>query len=74
VVAALTGMDARKVFRAALIAFGAAATALGIWWTLQGTGLVPVGFMANHMPWAWRGLALTAMGIALAVIGVRSKA
>jgi hypothetical protein len=38
------------------------ATLLGFWWILQGTGLAPVGFMANQMPWAYRGAALVIVG------------
>ena len=35
---------------------------LGVWWILQGTGIVPVGFMANQMPWAYRGIGLAVVG------------
>ncbi len=38
---------------------------LGLWWIMQGTGLAPVGFMANQMPWAYRGLGLIVVGGAL---------
>jgi hypothetical protein len=31
---------------------------LGAWWVAQGTGLAPIGFMANNMTWAYRGAAL----------------
>jgi hypothetical protein len=41
---------------------GILAMLLGVWWILQGTGLAPVGFMANQMPWAYRGVALVILG------------
>ena len=28
---------------------------IGVWWVAQGTGLAPIGFMANNMDWAYRG-------------------
>ena len=31
---------------------------LGTFWVLQGTGIVPMGFMANDIAWAYRGAAL----------------
>jgi hypothetical protein len=39
------------------------AMALGVWWILQGTGIVPVGFMANNMDWTYRGIALVVVGL-----------
>ncbi|MES1993449.1 MAG: hypothetical protein V4457_07645 [Pseudomonadota bacterium] len=48
----------RAVFRST----GILAMLLGFWWILQGTGLAPVGFMANQMPWAYRGVALVILG------------
>lgn len=51
----------RTVFRTTAIL----AMLLGIWWILQGTGLAPVGFMANQMPWAYRGIALVVVGSAV---------
>lgn len=38
---------------------------LGFWWILQGTGLAPVGFMANQMVWAYRGMVLIILGGAI---------
>ena len=35
---------------------------LGAWWVAQGTGLAPIGFMANNMDWAYRGGALFVVG------------
>jgi len=48
------------------------AMALGVWWILQGTGVVPVGFMANQMPWAYRGAGLVVVGL-LAFIFARRQ-
>ena len=48
------------------------AMALGVWWILQGTGVVPVGFMANQMPWAYRGAGLAVVGL-LAFIFARRQ-
>ncbi len=31
---------------------------IGTVWVTQGTGLVPLGFMANDITWAYRGAAL----------------
>ena len=36
---------------------------LGAWWIAQGTGLAPIGFMANNMDWAYRGAALFVVGL-----------
>jgi hypothetical protein len=57
--------------RAFLLTIGVLAILLGVWWTLQGTGVVPVGFMANHMQWAWRGMGLAAGGVIAAIISRR---
>ena len=45
-----------------LLIVGVLCALLGIWWILQGTGVAPVGFMANQMPWAYRGMGLAAFG------------
>ena len=37
---------------------GLLAMLLGTFWVLQGTGIVPMGFMANDITWAYRGAAL----------------
>ncbi|MBV9043538.1 MAG: hypothetical protein JO348_00290 [Alphaproteobacteria bacterium] len=57
--------------RALLLAVGILAVLLGAWWICQGTGLVPVGFMANQMQWAYRGIGLVVGGIIVAVISRR---
>ena len=51
--------------RAVIRIIGILALLLGIWWILQGTGLAPVGFMANQMPWAYRGMGLVVTGAVL---------
>lgn len=58
-------------FRTFLLAIGILSVLLGVWWVLQGTGAVPIGFMANHMQWAWRGAALAVFGLVLAVVARR---
>lgn len=52
--------------KALLLAVGILAVLLGVWWICQGTGLVPIGFMANQMIWAYRGAGLIAIGAVLA--------
>jgi hypothetical protein len=47
------------------------AMALGVWWILQGTGVVPIGFMANNMDWAYRGAGLAAIGLVAFVFARR---
>jgi hypothetical protein len=49
----------------ALFVLGILCALLGTWWILQGTGIAPVGFMANQMPWAYRGMGLAAVGVGL---------
>lgn len=44
---------------------------LGIWWILQGTGIVPVGFMARQMQWALFGLIALIAGFGLLVFANR---
>ena len=38
---------------------------LGAFFVLQGTGIVPVGFMANHIQYAYEGAVLIVIGAAL---------
>jgi hypothetical protein len=49
-----------------------AAMLLGAWWIAQGTGIAPIGFMANNMEWAYRGAALFAVGL-LAFVYARRR-
>ena len=54
------------ILKTILLVVGVLAVLLGVWWICQGTGLVPIGFMANQMMWAYRGMALVAIGLAVA--------
>ena len=55
----------------ALLIAGLLATLLGVWWICQGTGLVPIGFMANHMTWAYRGMGLVTGGLLIVFVSRR---
>lgn len=57
----------RGIPKVGVLVIGILAALLGIWWVCQGTGLVPVGFMANNMQWAYRGLVLIVFGAGMAV-------
>src|ERR1700681_1887074 len=62
------GAIMKGFLRTLLLTIGVLATLLGVWWICQGTGLVPIGFMANHMTWAYRGMGLVAGGIVIAIL------
>jgi hypothetical protein len=51
-----------RIMKRLLAVIGVSMVLLGVWWILQGTGVVPVGFMANQMPWAYRGIGLAVVG------------
>lgn len=40
---------------------------IGIFWVLQGTGIVPIGFMAHQGQWAIIGLVLGIVGVGILV-------
>ena len=40
-----------------------AAMFVGVWWLLQGTGVAPLGIMANHLTWAFRGAVVFLLGL-----------
>ena len=42
-------------------------TLIGIFWILQGTGVVPLGFMTHQAQWAIIGLVVGIAGVALLV-------
>lgn len=44
---------------------------LGLWWIAQGTGLAPIGSMANNMEWAYRGAALFIAGLIGVIVSRR---
>ncbi len=46
---------------------GAVLVLIGVWWILQGTNIVPVGFMAGHMQYALLGIVTAIVGAALIV-------
>jgi hypothetical protein len=60
-----------KVLRVVVLVIGLLAILLGGWWVLQGTGIVPVGFMARHMEWAYRGVGLAVVGVTAVFISRR---
>lgn len=52
----------------ALLVLGVLLLLTGLLWAGQGTGLIAwpaSSFMIDQRPWAWRGAALTVVGIAL---------
>ncbi len=51
-----------RALRVVVMVVGILLLLLGTWWILQGTGIAPIGFMANHMEWAWRGCVLVVVG------------
>ena len=57
--------------KAGLTVVAVLAMLLGAWWIAQGTGLAPVGFMANQIEWAYRGGALLVVGVALLIFARR---
>lgn len=46
---------------------GVILTVIGIFWILQGTGIVPMGFMANQGQWAIIGFVVGIVGVGLLV-------
>lgn len=38
---------------------------VGVWWILQGTNIVPVGFMAGHLQYALLGIVAVVGGVLL---------
>jgi hypothetical protein len=59
--------------RILLLIVGVLALLMGVWWILQGTGVAPVGFMANQMPWAYRGAGLAVVGLVLILLSPRRR-
>ena len=45
--------------------FGGLLALLGVLWILQGTGLIPVGLMANHIQYAYYGGVMIVVGAGL---------
>ncbi len=46
---------------------------LGIWWILQGTNIVHVGFMAGHLQYAILGLIAVILGLSLILLSSRRR-
>jgi hypothetical protein len=46
---------------------------MGAFFILQGTGIVPIGFMANHIEYAYEGIVVMAIGAGLVWFANRSK-
>jgi hypothetical protein len=42
--------------------FGGLLALMGIFWILQGTGIIPVGLMANHIQYAYYGAVVIVIG------------
>ncbi len=60
-----------SLLRVVLRIVGVLMMVLGVWWMLQGTGLAPIGFMANHIEWAYRGAGLVIVGFVLLILSRR---
>jgi hypothetical protein len=45
----------------------------GTWWVLQGTGIAPIGFMANHIEYAYLGAAVDIIAIVALVLVYRRR-
>jgi len=60
-----------NLVRVACRVVGILAMVLGLWWVLQGTGIAPIGFMANHIEWAYRGCGLAVVGFVLLALSRR---
>ena len=60
-----------NLVRVACRVVGILAMVLGLWWVLQGTGIAPIGFMANHIEWAYRGCGLGVVGFVLLTLSRR---
>ncbi len=58
--------------RRILTIFGVLLLLLGAWWIGQGTGLIPVGFMASQMHWAYVGGGVFALGLIVLVLARRA--
>jgi uncharacterized integral membrane protein len=52
---------------------GALLILVGTWWILQGTGIVPIGFMANQVQWALTGIVLDVVAVGLLILANRSR-
>jgi len=55
------------------VVFGVLLFLMGTVWILQGTGVYPVGFMANDMKYTYAGIVVDVIGIGLIVFAGRSR-
>lgn len=58
--------------RPILVVVGGLIVLMGIVFALQGVGVIPGSFMSNNPPWVLIGAATAAVGLVLAVVGIRS--
>ena len=59
--------------RIVLGAFGAVISLIGLFWTLQGLGVIPGSFMTGNQTWLYIGLICLAAGIFALIIAVRGQ-
>ena len=57
----------------ALVVVGVLLLVIGSWWILQGTGIVPVGMMANHIQYAYLGIVVDLIAIVLLYVAWRRR-
>ena len=57
----------------ALVVAGVLLLVIGSWWILQGTGIVPVGMMANHIQYAYLGIVVDLIAIVLLYVAWRRR-
>ena len=53
--------------------FGILLALAGLVWALQGVGLILGSFMSNDPLWIWIGTGTVLVGMALLVVGLRSR-
>ncbi|MFI6599714.1 hypothetical protein ACIBHX_25990 [Nonomuraea sp. NPDC050536] len=59
--------------RTALAIVGVVLVLVGGLWVLQGLGYVGGSFMSGARQWFWIGLGVAAVGLVLAVLGVKGR-
>jgi hypothetical protein len=58
--------------RMILVVVGFLIMLMGVVWALQGVGVIPGSFMSNNPSWIGIGGATAAVGVLLAIVGIRS--
>ena len=61
------------VARWALLIVGLLMDLMGTIWILQGINILPGSFMTGQMFWAWMGIGMAVVGMALVVLALRRK-